>query len=245
VLVIVFGVYEMIKRFVPDVIKNLAKRSLDFCQWDQWAARSWSQEGEDLILRRIFEGRHDGFYIDVGAHHPKRFSNTFFFYRLGWRGINIDAMPGSMKLFRSVRPRDINLELGVGLNETELNYYVFNVPALNSFSKDLSLERHNVNSAYHILNVIKVSVRPLSKILADNLPDDQVIDFISVDVEGMDLDVLKSNNWQKYRPKIVLAEILCGSLHEIEESDIARYMASVGYVIYAKCANTTIFKSAK
>ena len=58
---------------------------------------SFSQEGEDLVLARIFEGKKNGFYVDIGAHHPTRFSNTHYFYRRGWSGINIDAMPGSMK----------------------------------------------------------------------------------------------------------------------------------------------------
>ena len=64
---------------------------------------SYSQEGEDMILRRLFETRRRGFYVDVGAHHPRRFSNTYYFYRQGWSGINIDAAPGSMKLFDRLR----------------------------------------------------------------------------------------------------------------------------------------------
>src|SRR5215510_10661697 len=63
---------------------------------------SFSQQGEDLILARLFEGQRRGFYVDVGAHHPRRFSNTFLLYRRGWRGLNIDAAPGSMRLFRLV-----------------------------------------------------------------------------------------------------------------------------------------------
>lgn len=74
-----------------------------------FSTRSYSQEGEDMILRRIFGSQTSGFYIDVGAHHPKRFSNTYFFYKKGWAGINIDAMPGSMKAFQKVRYRDIEI----------------------------------------------------------------------------------------------------------------------------------------
>src|SRR5580658_8816405 len=74
---------------------------------------SFSQEGEDMILASFFEGKKNGFYVDVGAHHPKRFSNTHHFYIRGWRGINVDATPGSMKLFRRTRPDDINIEAAV------------------------------------------------------------------------------------------------------------------------------------
>jgi len=82
---------------------------------------SYSQEGEDLILERFFEGMNTGFYVDVGAFHPKRFSNTYIFYKKGWHGINIDARPGSMKLFNFVRPRDINLEIPISNEKKRAN----------------------------------------------------------------------------------------------------------------------------
>src|SRR5690554_6253894 len=78
-----------------------------------FSRKSYSQEGEDILLEKLFEGKNDGFYVDVGAHHPRRFSNTYLLYRRGWRGINIDAMPGSMAEFRRLRGRDINLEIPI------------------------------------------------------------------------------------------------------------------------------------
>lgn len=232
----------MIKKLIPSPVKNFIKRLLAFVRWNPWVNFSWSQEGEDQILRRIFEKKPTGFYVDVGAHHPWRFSNTYLFYTRGWSGLNIDAMPGSMKSFNKYRSRDINIEVGVGLNECQLDYFVFNEPALNGFSKELSDERHDSNSIYQINQVIKVNVAPLSLILDRNLPAGQGIDFMSVDVEGFDFEVLKSNDWAKYRPKYVLAEILGSSLNEIERSSIGRLMSEVGYEIYAKCVNTVFFR---
>ena len=106
--------------------------------FSEFAHKSYSQEGEDMILRRIFENQENGFYVDVGAHHPKRFSNTYFFYKHGWKGINIDALPNSMSLFKKLRPRDVNIEQPISDNVESLTYYHFNEPALNGFSKDLS-----------------------------------------------------------------------------------------------------------
>jgi len=180
--------------------------------------------------------------VDVGAHHPKRFSNTYLFYKRGWRGINIDAMPGSMRSFNKVRPRDINLELGISEQKAQLDYYIFNEPALNGFSCDLSQERHAAESSYLIKDVIKVDVVPLHEVLDQYLPAGQSIDFMSVDVEGLDFQVLKSNDWNKYRPTYVLAEILTSSLHEIEQSEIGQFMLNKGYVLYAKCVNSVFFK---
>jgi len=200
-------------------------------------------EGEDQILRRIFELQKKGFYIDVGAHHPKRFSNTYLFYKRGWRGINIDAMPGSMESFHKTRSGDTNLEIGIGAEETVLDYYVFNETALNGFSKELSIARHEAESNYFIKEVIKLNVLPLSKVIDLHLPKEGGIDFLSVDVEGFDLDVLKSNDWSKYRPKMVLAEVLGSSLHEIEQSEIGKFMISQDYSLYAKCMNTVFLKN--
>lgn len=87
--------------------------------------KSFSQEGEDVILQDLFLKKKKGTYIDIGAHHPKRFSNTYFYYRRGWRGINIDAQPGSMNLFNIYRKKDINIECGIGLESGNLDYYIF------------------------------------------------------------------------------------------------------------------------
>ncbi len=82
-------------------------------------------------MSRYFENKKTtGFYVDVGAHHPLRFSNTYKFYKRGWHGINIDAMPGSMDLFNRLRHRDINLERAVSDSKQILTYYAFNEPAL-------------------------------------------------------------------------------------------------------------------
>src|SRR5215470_18597307 len=104
---------------------------------------SYAQEGEDLILERIFEGKTAGFYVDVGAHHPKRFSNTYRFYRRGWCGINIEPNPDTLALFNRSRKRDINLAVGVAAQEGELVYFMFNEPALNSFDRALSERRQD------------------------------------------------------------------------------------------------------
>lgn len=237
-------IIEIMKKYIPRVIKNIVKRGLDCLDWDEWACRSWSQEGEDMVLRRFFEHKKKGFYVDVGAHHPKRFSNTYWFYKKGWRGINIDAMPGSMNLFNKWRPRDINLEMGVANKSAVLDYYIFNEPALNSFSCDISKKREQDNGAFHIKEVIKVNVCPLREILAEHLAGNS-IDFLSVDVEGYDLDVLQSNDWSKYRPKIVLAEILNSSVHGLTSHSLVQFMAQQDYVVYGKQVNTVFFLDAR
>ena len=199
---------------------------------------SYSQEGEDMILSRLFCDRQDGFYVDVGAHHPQRFSNTYYFYLKGWRGINIDAMPGSMELFRKIRPNDINLELAISDTRQILKYHQFAEPAFNSFSEVISRKRTSP-----LIATKDVQTYILSEILEQHLYPKQEIDFLSVDVEGLDLAVLRSNNWQKYRPKFVLVEDLDKSpLDRMHESEIAIFLQSKNYELYAKTFLTLIFR---
>ena len=206
-----------------------------------YSYKSYSQEGEDMILRRIFEGQLGGFFVDVGAHHPKRFSNTYFFYKLGWSGINIDAMPGSMKSFNIIRTRDINIEKPVSLKKEVLTYYGFNEPALNGFSKVKSDERNGLNN-FKILFTKEIETCTLEEILDDNLVNFQKIDFLSIDVEGLDFEVLKSLNIDKYRPYVILVE-LDFDLSDIYQDEIYKFLISKNYRLYAKAVHTFIFRS--
>lgn len=202
---------------------------------------SYSQEGEDMILRRIFDGRRKGFYVDVGAHHPQRFSNTYFFYVRGWRGINIDAMPGGMDLFNLIRPNDINIEAAIASERREMTYFMFDDPALNSFDERLSGNRDK--TAYNIIGSKVIFTRTLAEVLDQHLAPDRDIDFLSIDVEGLDLEVLESNNWDKYRPYCILVECVDHSLEGIEKNDVYRYLKGKNYDLFAKTANTFIFRS--
>jgi FkbM family methyltransferase len=223
-----------------NLIQKLVKIKNNYL--DGYALKSYSQEGEDMILNRFFEKQQKGFYVDIGAHHPKRFSNTYFFYKKGWAGINIDAMPGSMKLFNQYRKRDINIEKPVSDKKQILTYYAFNESALNGFSKELSKERNNNDNDYQIIFEKDIETLTLEEILDVNLPDSQEIDFMSIDVEGLDFMVLKSNNFKKYKPKFILIEILGKTFSEICNSEIAKFLAKHNYSIYSKAVHTVIFK---
>ncbi len=207
-----------------------------------FSVKYYSQEGEDAILKRIFEKKRNGFYVDVGAYHPKKYSNTFFFYKLGWSGINIDAMPGSMKSFNKSRSRDINLETPISSQKTKLIYYAFNEPALNSFNKELSESRDGIDG-YKIIFKKEIETFTLAEILDKYLPGKiKQIDFMSVDVETLDLDVLMSNNWDKYKPGFILVEDLMFDIKNPGKSEISNFLSKFGYSFFAKTVNTFFFK---
>jgi FkbM family methyltransferase len=195
--------------------------------------KSYSQEGEDMILRTIFENKKNGFYVDVGAFHPKIFSNTHFFYKQGWHGINIDANPKSMTAFRKLRPHNINLEIGIGTENNLRPYYIDpDLPTNNSFQPTTSNQE--------CIQYLKTE--PLSIILDKYLPKNTIIDFISIDVEGLEIEVLQSNNWQKYKPKIILAEDRNFKEYNLTNSKVYQFIITQGYKLYAKTRNTLIFK---
>jgi len=222
------------------MIKKSYKKIINFLKINIDYKKSYSQEGEDMILATIFNNRHNGFYVDIGAHHPIRFSNTNYFYQSGWRGINIDAMPGFLKLFKHRRKKDINIEIGVAEKEAELTYYIFNKSAMNTFSECLSVERGNLKGV-KILDRIKIKTLPLAQILAEKLPLGQAIDFMNIDVEGFEIQVLRSNDWNKYIPKVIVLETYLQGFNKINQSDFAVFLNSQNYEIFSKSFYSVIF----
>ncbi len=231
---------KLIKKIIPDKYHNskFITKINNFLR-DIYNEDSYSQEGEDRILNRIFENQKNGFYIDIGAHHPKRFSNTFIFYKKGWTGINIDAMPGSMKIFNKIRTKDINIEIAISNSNSEINYYSFKEPALNTIDEKLATELKEKNE---LIEVLKIKTKTLSKILDEKLQINQEIDFLTIDVEGVDFDVLKSNNWNKHKPTYILIEIRKNNMEELIRHEITQYLKAKNYIIFAKTLNTIFFK---
>jgi FkbM family methyltransferase len=201
--------------------------------------RSYAQEGEDLAVDRLLGGPATGFYVEVGCHHPYRFSNTYLFYRRGWRGLCIDPLPGTRALFARHRPRDTVIEKGVAEQPGALNYYMFNEAALNTFDERTARERDG-RDGYRIDRVVPVQTQTLASIIGEHAKGAR-IDFLSVDVEGLDLQVLRSNDWQKHRPKIVIAELLKSGLESLESDPVSAYLRSLGYRPQAKTGHSVLF----
>jgi len=230
---------KLLKSLIPPRIRAVIRKFV-LNIFDGYATKSYSQEGEDMILRRIFEYSEPGFYVDIGAHHPKRFSNTYYFYRKGWRGINIDATPGSMKLFNKERGGDINLEIAVANEKREMTYYIFNEPAVNTFDEKF-LDKA-IDDGYEMIRKQKIETIALKEILTEYLPKNKKIDFMSVDVEGFDLEVLKSNDFDLFRPSYILVECHGADVNEIEHNDIYNFLREKNYDFFGKTVLTLIFK---
>lgn len=210
----------------------------------QYQNFSFAQEGEDMILSRYFEGQNNGTFIDVGAHHPYRFSNTYLFYNMGWRGINIDPLPESKNLFDKYRPEDENLCIGISNTEQILTYHMFNEPALNTFDEKEATEKDGAgNGRFFITNKIPIQTKKLSTVLNESNLNLDTIEFLSIDVEGLDIEVLESNDWDKYRPKIILVEELKTDIQSIIKSSIVhKYMIEKNYKLLYRTVNTSFYE---
>ncbi|MBB1286129.1 FkbM family methyltransferase [Flavisolibacter sp. BT320] len=195
----------------------------------------YSQCGEDLILNRIFRDKTEGFYVDVGANNPFEQSNTQFFYKLGWSGINIDAMPGSMNVFHRVRPRDINLEVPISDSEETLQYHIFQTSFFNSFAPEPEVLNNE-----KLLEVKALNSTSLAKIFEKHVGS-KVIDFMAVDVEGWDLNVLRSNDWNKFRPKVLIVEMLDVPADKVGDTEMAHYMDTIGYAFFCSTSTNALF----
>lgn len=204
---------------------------------------SYSQEGEDMVLSSYFENSkgYKGFFVDVGAHHPYRYSNTLYFYKKGWTGINIEPTPGAIKHFKTFRSRDINLNIGISKIKSALTFYCFNEPALNGFSKEISEERSTTSKKYQIIKEVKVQTLPLADVLDQYVPAGKKIDFFTIDVEGFDLQVLQSNNWDKYKPTFILVEDAI-DFKNLGTSGIYQFLEQRGYQLVGKTMRTLFFK---
>lgn len=200
----------------------------------------YSQSGEDIVVSEIFKKKKDGYYVDVGSFHPVHYSNTYLYYKRGWSGINIDPNPRSIKLFNIYRKRDINLNIGISGISEKKKYYMFNHASCNTFSeeqKDTMIKKSYIK----LIGEESIQCEPLSDILQQY--SKKPIDLLSIDTEGFDLNVLKSNNWEKYRPHVIIVENTEFDLDHAGSDPIYTYLKSKNYTLYAKTGLSLIFKS--
>lgn len=196
--------------------------------------KKYSQNSEDLWLFNYFNKK-NGFYIDIGAYHPEMLSNTALFYNNGWSGINIDPIKEKILVFNKYRKRDINVNCAVG-KKGKVNFFK-GLRSKDANDACSSFDEKIIKSFNVPYKKIKVDVLPLSYILDKHLPNGKKIDFFDIDVEGQDLNVLKTNNWKKYSPKIILIETSHVNYNEVE-----KYLNNKGYLKINEFGENTIFE---
>lgn len=193
---------------------------------------SFSKAGDDIQLNKLIKAITPGAYVDIGCWHPVKASNTYYFYLRGWKGICIDPNPELKILYNKFRKNDIFINSAIGIDNQDLKYYMLNnnYSSMNTLNYDF-IRNHDLEN--HIEQTINVPVHTLKDVLDKNINENDRLDFFDIDVEGLDLEVLKSNDWLKYRPKIIMIETDLCLLKDVN-SDIVHYLATVDYRLIAK-----------
>ena len=165
--------------------------------------KSYSMFGEDLFIQNYFKNKPKGFYVDVGCYHPLEGSNTYLLYKNGWEGVNFDINYFSIKLFDFLRKRDLNVHSGISSKKTKLTmYYRKEINMLNTL--DEKIAKIHFRNGYKKKNI---KVNTLNYFISRKFKKLNSIDFINIDVEGHELDVLKSLNFSIYKPQLICIEI--------------------------------------
>ncbi|MFZ5951004.1 MAG: FkbM family methyltransferase [Candidatus Rifleibacteriota bacterium] len=229
------------------------KRKLKFLKDSSWGnvklffnpscRKSFSQCGEDLIVKHIFEaiGIVYPTYIDIGAHHPYLHSNTALFHVSGSRGINIEPDPSLFSAFPAARPGDLNLNAGIADQAGELEFFVMKNRTLNTFSREKAYEYQN-DQGVPIVEEKKIPVVTL-KSLIDKYSPGQFWDFMSIDVEGFELQILGSHDWKGPSPKVICCETISFSTSGkgVKDQAIIDFLLQHGYFVYADTHVNSIF----
>ena len=166
--------------------------------------KSYAMDGEDIAIDLFNKKKNNGFYVDVGAHHPIQRNNTHLLFKKGWEGINIDVNQFSIDLFNFLRPNDLNLQVAVSDKEGDiLFFYQKKFSQLNTTDKKIAEENFQGNFQQR-----KVKCQTIKNILDNSKYKNKKIDFLNIDVEGSEMKVLETLNFKIYDPSLICIEIL-------------------------------------
>jgi len=205
-----------------------------------YARLHFSQIGEDCLIWNLCNNVEKGFYVDIGCHHPFRYSNTALLSIFkGWTGLNVDADRRAIELFEQYRPQDINVRCAVGNTAGSAEVFLFKDPAVNTL--DPAWADRQIKD-YGEPQKERVEILPLRELLDRYLPALAAIDVLNIDIEGLDQQAIESNDWQKYRPKLVCIEAHGMNINQPADSETFQYMHRVGYHMIAHIYATSIFR---
>ena len=197
--------------------------------------KTYSLFGEDLAALKFFKNEKKGFYVDIGCYHPTHINNTYLLYKKGWNGINIDVSQFSIDLFKFMRPDDLNYKCAVSETKKKVNlYYQKEHSQLTSINKLTAKKFIKGRLKKKIINSFS-----LEEILSWGKYKDYEIDFLDVDVEGADLQVLKGLNFSKRKPKLICVEI---HQNNFKKHKIYRFLIKKKYKLIWHVSFSFLFK---
>jgi FkbM family methyltransferase len=185
---------------------------------------SYSINFEDVILHRVFAHRSDGFFVDVGAAHPVHENDTKALSDSGWTGVNIEPNPALFAELAAQRPRDRNLCVALADREGERDYWQVVGTGLSTCEP---AQAQRARDKRHEVTAHRVRTTTLAHVLTE--AEAPHVDLLKVDVEGLELEVLRGNDWQHHRPSLVLAEATIPETPERRADRVGPYLAEHGY----------------
>lgn len=166
--------------------------------------KSYAMEGEDIAIQKYVKHTNNGFYVDIGSHHPVQRSNTCLLYQNGWRGINVDINNFTLDLFNYLRPDDINIQAAISDYNGNIDfYYQKDFSQLNTTNKNIAKE--NFSNEFKEKSIV---CHTIENILENSKFKNSKIDFLNIDIEGAEMKALKTLNFAKYDPQVICIEIL-------------------------------------
>ena len=205
-----------------------------------WKSRtSYSQFGEDVHIVSYYDRLayergimvEKGCAVDIGAYRPIQHSNTYGLYKRGWRTINIDPTPGTKLKFDKVRPRDTNLELAIAPEDGRATFYVFGTPSVWN-TLDAEAARETAAKLGIRPQLIPIDTARLETILERHLKGNS-LELLSIDAEGYDVEILRSNDFAKFAPRLIMIEVLNASLEKLATHPVAEYLAEFDYTLHS------------
>ena len=204
---------------------------------------SYAQAGEDAVVWFLFHDRKEKQiqYLDLGTNKPDYCNNTYLFYKNGFSGVCVEADSSLITEIEKVRPLDKVIHAGVSVsNDKEADFYIFDEPSINTFDKAEAENRSN-SGTNKIIKIIKVKLIAINDLIRENFQS--YPDYLSIDIEGLDLDVLKSLDYEKFPIPVICVETCGYSENYIRPKDhsINEYLSAKGYEVYADTYINTIF----
>jgi FkbM family methyltransferase len=206
--------------------------------------QTYSHEAEDLIIQRLFQcvlgakPKFRGFYVDIGAFHPIRFSNTYLLYQEGWRGINVEPNADVAESFRENRPEDTNLTLAISDSSRVLTYHHFDDPQVNGMYSEHDISMM-VAHGYRQLGSTQIECIGINEFLHQYVH--RPIDLLAIDIENHEHIVLNAWDWASYRPRLICVEIHSNTMSSALESPVGRILASQEYVLMSRVFQSSFF----
>ena len=229
---------ELLKnKFLYSEKKNIIKYLYFFIHkfFKKKVKKYYSTTGIDLLINYLFKNKDNGIYLDVGCYHPIKANNTFLLHKKGWKGINIDIDYHTINMFNFFRPKDFNKQIAISDKSDEVDFYFYhNKSAINTLSNEIYKYRGSKGA-----EIKKIKTKSLNSVIEESPFKDKKINFVSIDVEGYEMNVLKGFDLEKYYPDVIVIEYIDLMMKKTEfhnqdierliDSKLYKYMKSYNY----------------